>query len=168
MLALGYDEYVTQGGDWGYFVRIVLVSEQLLGTYSLCTSAPGHARYSQPVRAQACQGLAHEHACVCSLSRFLFVLQLLTRLIYEQGDPTDLFWPPISLHQACIVLVHRTRTQGSRTYAMVPATRKWIFPGTVDAASDSRILPRRLPCGSSRVDIREARKLDGQVRVGGR
>lgn len=33
MLALGYDEYVTQGGDWGYFVRTVLVSGQQLGTY---------------------------------------------------------------------------------------------------------------------------------------
>jgi hypothetical protein len=65
MIALGYNEYVVQGGDWGYAVRILNLFFLLGHHLSLST---GDSHDGGHVRSEAREILAYQHACVSSNS----------------------------------------------------------------------------------------------------
>lgn len=66
MLALGYDEYVCQGGDWGFAVRHGLC-HYVAHMLTPSSGFVGHPTHSSRVWTEAREGVAHKHALVCDI-----------------------------------------------------------------------------------------------------
>jgi hypothetical protein len=72
MVSLGYSEYVTQGGDWGHYVRYCAVSlPRLTGTSNDLTRLVDTS-HGIAVRAPACQGVPWQFSSVKSVCHLTF------------------------------------------------------------------------------------------------
>lgn len=146
MLQLGYDEYVTQGGDWGMYI----------------TRAIGKL-YPQHVSFASC-GFGSKLQALIYIGWYIDGTTVQSKS-HQHGPrkTTHLHPKPHPRTPTRLNALHASRTRRLRTHQMVRRRKPRVFSRTSHATPNHRLRAPRFSRRPARVDLRENARLDGRV-----